>query len=762
MVQVGDAADDGAVGARYRPAMISRRSLLVTGGAGAGLALAWAVWPRDYAVDLAPERNETAIGAWLKIAQNGRITIAVPQAEHGQGVYTTLPQIVADELGADWRTIGVEAALPGPTYANPMAAAALFSGGLSHVPDAVRREHWIRSGLVLTGGSTSVRMFEAPLREAGAAARVLLAKAAAARWGVDWEQCDTADGLVVNGKQRLRFGDLAAAAAAFDLPEELPLRFGDEGRLTGQSLPRLDAPAKVDGSVNFTADVRLPDMVFATIAQGPAGGEAGGTGRSRLVRVDKQAADRVRGVTGVVENPHWVAVIANTSWAAIQGLAALRPRFETRGTLAETSTIDAGLEAAFDRAGLAFVRQGEAADTLSGDVARASYVIGPGVHASLETPCATAWWHSDRLELWAPTQAPGLARAAAARAIGVPEQAVTIHPMMIGGSFGRALDHEAVEQAAILAATLRRPVQLVWTRREATLHDRFGAPARARMAARLASDGRILDWQARIATPATGAALARRLIGHDALARSTMFLPEQADGYAMAGALPPYRFPAASILHHPADIPLTVGHLRGGADRANAFFTECFIDELAHRSGTEPMSYRIGMLGHDPQLARCLSTAAALGEWDGGRAGSGQGLACHAMAGSRIALLAEAQHDGSGGVKVDRIVAAVDCGRAINPDIVRQQVEGGILLGLALATGRAPRFTAGLADTRTLGDLRLPRLADTPEITVELIPSRSDPGGVSDLGVVAVAPAIANALAAGAGNRPRTLPFGAS
>ncbi|WP_301076089.1 molybdopterin cofactor-binding domain-containing protein [Sphingomonas sp.] len=742
--------------------MISRRSLLVTGGAGAGLALAWAVWPRDYAVDLAPERNETAIGAWLKIAQNGRITIAVPQAEHGQGVYTTLPQIVADELGADWRTIGVEAALPGPTYANPMAAAALFSGGLSHVPDAVRREHWIRSGLVLTGGSTSVRMFEAPLREAGAAARVLLAKAAAARWGVDWEQCDTADGLVVNGKQRLRFGDLAAAAAAFDLPEELPLRFGDEGRLTGQSLPRLDAPAKVDGSVNFTADVRLPDMVFATIAQGPAGGEAGGTGRSRLVRVDKQAADRVRGVTGVVENPHWVAVIANTSWAAIQGLAALRPRFETRGTLAETSTIDAGLEAAFDRAGLAFVRQGEAADTLSGDVARASYVIGPGVHASLETPCATAWWHSDRLELWAPTQAPGLARAAAARAIGVPEQAVTIHPMMIGGSFGRALDHEAVEQAAILAATLRRPVQLVWTRREATLHDRFGAPARARMAARLASDGRILDWQARIATPATGAALARRLIGHDALARSTMFLPEQADGYAMAGALPPYRFPAASILHHPADIPLTVGHLRGGADRANAFFTECFIDELAHRSGTEPMSYRIGMLGHDPQLARCLSTAAALGEWDGGRAGSGQGLACHAMAGSRIALLAEAQHDGSGGVKVDRIVAAVDCGRAINPDIVRQQVEGGILLGLALATGRAPRFTAGLADTCTLGDLRLPRLADTPEITVELIPSRSDPGGVSDLGVVAVAPAIANALAAGAGNRPRTLPFGAS
>lgn len=734
--------------------MISRRSVLVTGGAGLGLAVAWSVWPRNYGVDLAPQEGETALGAWLKIAENGRITVAIPQAEHGQGVYTTLPQILADELGADWRTIGVEAALPNPLYANPLAAAALFDGDLAGVPEPVRREHWVRSAMLLTAGSTSVRMFEAPLREAGAAARVLLAKAAAARWGVDWQQCETSEGMVVNADRRLRFGELAAEAARFDLPAELPLRIGDEGRLTGQSLARLDAPAKVDGSANFAADVRLPDMIFASIAQGPAGGE------SRLTRIDKAAADRVSGVVSVIENERWVAAIANNSWAAIRGLAALAPRFETRGALADSDAITRALDAALGAEGARFSEAGDIADVLRGDVTRAEYSIGLGAHSALETPTATAWWHADRLELWLPTQAPTVARAAAARAIGVPEIAVTVHPMLIGGSFGQALDHDAAVQAAIIAITLRRPVQLTWSRREAILHDRFGAPAKARMAARMSGDGRLLGWQAQIATPATGAALARRLLTGDPLARAARALPSGADRYAMSGAVPPYRIPALAIDHHRADITLPVGHLRGGADLANAFFTECFIDEVAHRAGAEPMSFRIGMLGHDARLARCLTTAASLGGWDGGRAGSGQGLACHFMAGSMIAVLAEAQYDAGGRAKVSRIVAAVDCGRTINPDVVRQQVEGGIVFGIALATARVPTFTAGIADLRTLGDLRLPRLSDTPEITVELIPSAADPGGISDLGVLAVAPAIANALAAATGKRPRQLPFG--
>ena len=735
-------------------AMVSRRSFLVAGGAGLGLAVAWAAWPRHYVVDLAPGLHETPLGGWLKIADSGQITVAVPQTEHGQGVYTTLPQILADELGADWRTIGVEAALPSPIYANPLAAHALF--GLGRVPGVVRREHWVRSAMMLTAGSTSIRMFEASLREAGAAARLLLAKAAAARWGIDWEECETRDGFVVAGERRLRFGELASEAAAGDLPTDLPLRVGDEGRLSGRDLPRLDAPAKVDGSANFAADVRLPDMVFASIAQGPAGGA------SRLVRADKAAADRVRGVVAVIENPRWIAAVANNWWAANQAIAALAPRFETRGTLADNRTVESALDAALNAEGLRHAASGNVEEALRGSLVQADYAVGLGVHAALEPPTATAWWHGDRLELWIPTQAPTAARAAAARAIGVRERDVTIHPMLAGGSFGQALEVDAGEQAAILAVTLKRPVQLTWSRREAIVHDRFGAPAKARMIARLSGDGRILGWQAKVATPATGAALAARLVPADPLMSAASLLPTTADHYAMSGAVPPYRLPAMAVDHHPATIGLPVGHLRGGADRANVFFTESFIDELARRAGAEPMSFRIGMLGHDARLVRCLTTAASLGGWDGGRAGSAQGLACHAMAGSVIALLAEAQFDGAGRPRVDRIVAAVDCGRAINPDIVRQQIEGGIVFGVALATGAAPEFTAGIAAQRRLGDLRLPRLADTPEISVELIPSTADPGGVSDLAVPVVAPAIANALFAATGNRLRHLPFGTS
>jgi isoquinoline 1-oxidoreductase subunit beta len=734
---------------------LTRRKLLVAGGAGVGLIVAWAVWPRDYAPNLTAAKGETLFGAWLKIASDGRITVAVPQAEHGQGVWTTLPQIVADELGADWRTVGVEAAPLNPLYANPLAADTLFAGVFDDVPDAIRREHATRSGLMLTGGSTSVRMFETPLREAGAAARILLCKAAAARWGVDWQACDTAGGFVVNGERTLRFGDLAAEAATGDVPDELTLRIGDEGRLSGESLPRLDAPAKVDGSANFAADVRLPDMVFASVRAGPIG-------YSRLVRVGKAAADSVRGVLSVIENPRWVAAVANNWWAANRALDALAPRFETRRGVIDDASIEAALDAALEGPGTRIAAVGDLSAAFRGArVITAEYRTGLGVHAAIETPSAAAWWHGDRLELWAPTQAPALLRTAVAAAIGVGEAAVTVHPMLIGGSFGAALEHDAAVQAAIIAVAIKRPVSLAWSRAEATMNDRYRAPAKARMTARLASNGAILGWQTKIATAATGRELAERLMPHDLLARAALKLPAGGDGYAMTGATPVYRLPAYAIDHHPAEIGVPTGHLRGGAHGYTAFFTECFIDELAHAAGTEAMSFRIGMLGGDARLARCLSTAASLGGWDGGVAGSGQGIACHTLAGSYIAVLAEAHFDDGGRPRVDRIVAAVDCGRQINPDVMRQQIEGGLIFGMAMAIGAATGVTRNLADARTFGDLRLPRLADAPDIIVELVPSAADPGGVSDLGVAAVAPAIANALRAATGVRLRNLPLSA-
>jgi isoquinoline 1-oxidoreductase beta subunit len=718
---------------------INRRRLLVGGGAGIGLVVAWTLWPRSYAPNLVANPGEHLFGAWLKIGSDGHVTVAVPQAEHGQGVYTALAQIVADELGADWRTVGVEPAPLNPLYANPVGANDLFEGLFAALPvDAP----------MLTGGSSSIRMFETAAREAGAGARALLCMAAAKRWGVDWLQTNVEAGFVVHGDKRLRFAELAEAASGGTIPDPLPLGMQGAGKLAGTSVPRIDLPAKVDGSANFAGDVRLADMVHAAIRQGPAG--------SRLVNVDRAAANRIRGVLSVVENPHWVAAVATTWWAAHKSLDALAPRF-AGGRNVDSASIDAALTAALDGPGKRMAKVGDLATAFKGaELVTATYRAGLGLHAAIETPSATAAFRDGRLELWLPTQAPGFARAAAARAAELSESAVTVHPMLIGGSFGAALEHGVAEQAAVLAVKLKRPVSLVWSRGEDALHDRYRPAAAARMAVRLAPNGAILGWSAKIAAPATGAELARRLM--PGAATEAAVRAGTGDRYAVAGAIPPYRIPALAIDHHAADIGVPTGHLRGGAHGLTAFFTECFLDELAHVAHAEPMSYRIGMLSGNPRLARCLSTAAALGGWNGGVPGSGQGIAAHAFRGSCIAVLAEA-HMGDAGPVVDRLVAAVDCGALINPDLVRQQIEGGLIFGMASALGAATGFTHGLADVRGFDRIGLPRLADTPDITVEVIRSDEAPGGVGELGVPAVAPAIANALQSATGYRIRDLPL---
>ncbi|KQO08054.1 xanthine dehydrogenase family protein molybdopterin-binding subunit [Sphingomonas sp. Leaf242] len=724
--------------------MINRRSILVGGGAGIGLVVAWSLWPRTYAPNLVANPGETPFGAWLKIGTDGHVTVAVPQVEHGQGVYTSLPQIVADELGADWRTIGVEPAPLNPLYANPIGMHDLLEGLFDRLPAGTPQLP------MLTGGSSSIRMFEQACREAGAGARALLCMAAAKRWDADWTQVNVDAGFCTYQTKRIRFAELAEEAAKFTLPDPLPLGIQGAGKLVGKSVPRLDTPSKVDGSANFAGDVRLADMVHAAIRQGPVGG--------RLTRIDRAAADRIRGVLSVVENPRWVAAIATTGWAAQKALDALAPRFENDAPLPDTSSIDAALDAAFAHSGTQMASTGDVAATFQGaKLVTATYRAGLGLHAAIETRSATASFSNGRLELWLATQAPGLARSAAARAADLSEDAVVVHPMLVGGSFGGALEHDVVEQAAVLAVKLRRPVSLVWSRGEESLHNRYRPPAIAKMAARLAPNGAIMGWSANIAAPSTGAAMARRMM--PGLATEAALIGVKGDRYAVAGAAPVYRIPAYAIEHHPAEIGIPTGHLRGGAHGYTAFFTECFLDELARTAQSEPMSFRIAMLGGEPRLARCLSTAAALGGWDGGVAGSGQGIACHAFRGSYIAVMAEAHIGADQRPVVDRLVAAVDCGAQINPDIVRQQIEGGLIFGMAAALGASTGFTRGLADARGFDTIALPRLADTPDITVEVIRSEEAPGGVGELGVPAVAPAIANALYASTGFRIRNLPL---
>ncbi|MFM9978256.1 MAG: molybdopterin cofactor-binding domain-containing protein [Sphingomonadaceae bacterium] len=726
---------------------ITRRGLLIAGGTGVGLLVAWQLWPRVRLPGLNAAPGEHILGAFLKVGVDGHVTVVAPQVEMGQGVYTTLPQIVADELGADWRTVAVEAAPVNPDYGNALLAeewradrsivAALNSGSLQ-----------------ATGGSTSVRGYEARLRDAGAMARALLCMAAAQRWDADWRACDTAEGFVVRGEDRLRFGEVAAEAARLTPPDDIAWRTGTGNRLTGVSLPRLDLPSKVDGSANYAGDVRLPDMVYAAIAQGPSGD-------ARVKAIDKAAGERVTGVIAIEQTERWVAAVATNWWAASRAIDAMRPRFAVRGGLRNLREIDRALDAAFAE-GYRISSSGDVGAAFAGaTIVTAEYRTGLAPHAAIEPLAATAMLENGRLQLWIGTQVPGLAVAEAARATGLATSAITVHPMLIGGSFGRRYEVEIAGQIAVLAQRLKRPVQLVWSRAEDMRQDRFRPATAVRLAARLGSGGQITGWLAKVAAPATQAELEARIRSGahaDAAMREAFGRRSPA---AVAGALPPYTFPNVAIDHHPARIGIPTGDWRGRAHVCNAFATEAFIDELASVSGIDPFSFRMGLLGGNPRLAQCLSKAAALGGWQGGSAGSGQGLACHTMADSYIAVLAQAERGPDGRVRVSRLVAVVDCGRIINPGVVRQQIAGGLIFGMAAATGARVEVSRGQVGPTRLGALNLPRLADAPQITIELIRSTAAPGGVSELAVPPVAPAIANALYTNGGQRVRSLPMSA-
>ena len=737
---------------------LDRRTLLIGGGAAAGLLLAWGAWPRTYAPNLAAGPTETIVNAFLKIDRSGQIIVVVPQTEMGQGVTTVLPQILADELGADWRTVAVQSAPISPLYANELLAREwLASDWTRLLGDAGRwaiDQYATRSALMLTGGGTSIPMFHDAYRDAGAAARVLLCKAAAARWSIPWESCDIQEGLISDGAQRrMKIGDVAGEAMAFDLPPILPYRQGQDGRLAGQDLARLDTPSKIDGTHNFAADVRLPDMVFASIRQGPIGD-------ATLAGLDERAASSVTGFLKLVKQDRWVAAVASNWWAANKALDLADPVFTLRGTAVSSEGIDAVLEAAFSASsGRRLYAQGDLEPVFDGATILASeYQVDAALHLAIEPPCATARVTEGGAEIWMATQAPGLARDAIADALGLSRDAVTLYPLHAGGSFGRAMDWDVGVQAAMIARDMGRPVQLLWSRLEDVIQDRPSAPARARMAAKVGRNGAIEGWLAKVAAPCamtqTWARIADGKLPHEAAQDGA----ESANRLAVAGMVPPYAIPNWAIDHYPADVGLPLGFMRGNARLHGTFFTESFIDELAHLANIEPMSFRIQMLGGNPRLAHCLTTAAAMGGWQGGVAGSGQGMAAHMINGAYAAVMVEASMSGDR-LSVGRIIAAVDAGDPVHPDIARQHIESGLVFGLAFATGASVSYAHGLPTRAILGRMNLPRLADIGEVSVEMIRSTADPAGTSDLVAPLMAPAIANALYTWTGQRIRSLPL---
>ena len=754
---------------------LTRRGLLIGAGAAGGLLLAFRLVPRHYASPLVANEGERLFDSFIRLKRDGDVSLVVPFCEMGQGITTLAAQIVAVEMGADWKRVGVEPAPVSPVYGDAVLAARWaplwlpLAPALADAPgDMLARLHAEREPLQITAEGTALAAFEAPLREAAAAVRAVLSQAAAAQWGVRWETLDAQGHAVTDGKRRLAFEKLVASAAGYDPPDppvlrpeparEKPGAFPEGAR---PSFPRLDLPAKVDGSFVFAGDVRLPGMVHAAIAMGPQGD-------SVLASYDKQAAARVKGLVGVVHARRWLAAAASTWHAADKAVKAMDPRFRAAGRIADSSALETRIDSALRKGQATRVAfEGDPDPLLAHDPLTVRYDVEPALHAPLETATCTARLEEGRLEIWLATQAPELARRAAARAARVPLAQTIVYPLHAGGSFDARLDVRIASQAAAIARALGRPVQLMWSRWQESLGAYPRTPVSAQLAAAMSPDRkRLLGWRARMALPASAIEWSTRLLGETSMPAAKSAAEGKADPMACEGALPLYAIPEKAVDHVPVDLPLPTARMRGGAHGYTAFMVESFVDECARHAGAEPLSFRVGMLAGQPRLVACLQGVARMAMWGGGADASGQGIACwkldlaapEGLRSGYIAVVATARQD-NGAIRVDQLSAYADIGRIVNVDIARQQIEGGLLFGLAHAIGGSTAYAAGLPQSGRLSQLGLPLLGDCPKVDIAFADSSEQPFDPGELGMVATAPAIANALFSATGVRLRRLPL---
>lgn len=730
---------------RLRP---TRRGFLIGTGAVAGLAVGFAVWPRQPVLNWAAAPDETVVNGFVKIGTDGRVVVAIPQAEMGQGVSSALAQVVADELGADWNTVSVQPAPLNPIYANR----GIMLDATEAMPSALRGfARWGLGGVIghfdmqMTGGSTSVRGFAQPMRLAGAAAREMLCRAAAREWGADWGQCHTADGFVVYKANRVRFADIAGKVVQSDAPSSPTLRA--KSTLMGKLLPRLDIPSKTDGSARFGIDVRLPGMVYAAVRSGPAGDP-------KLLSADAGKARAIPGVIDVVHGPTWVAVVATTWHGAHRALDAVVPVFAAQTKPAGSWVSDAPRVALAATDAKAIRNTGDVAGALGGaGVVTAEYTVPYLAHAALEPMNATARIENGRVEVWAPTQSLSVTTWSVARALGVDDATVTVHPTLIGGGFGRKAESDAFVQAALIARAVKRPVQLIWSREEDIAQDKYRPAAAARMRGSIAN-GRIAAWDSRIAVPDVSSSFLGRNL--PAIASAPKASAEGVDG---AVALP-YDLAHIRVEHALVLTPVPLGFWRSVGHSFSAFFIESFVDELAHVAGVDPGAFRLAMLGDKPRHAAVLTAAlrhaGPLGQVE---PGVGRGVALHESFGSIVAQVAEVTCKAGEAPRVTRVIAAIDCGPVVNPDGVRAQVEGAIAYGLGAALKGRITFADGRAEQTNFDGYPVLMFAEAPAIEVIIMPSDAPMGGVGEPGTPPIAPAVANAIFAASGQRLRSLPF---
>ncbi|MDP9896053.1 CO/xanthine dehydrogenase Mo-binding subunit [Variovorax boronicumulans] len=705
---------------------LSRRGFLSVGAAlGGGLLIGVGFGAAPSTADAAgPTAAPWALNAFVRIAPDGRVTVVMGFIEMGQGTYTSIPMLIAEELEIDLAGVRLEHAPPSDKlYGNPLL------------------------GFQVTGGSTTIRGAYEPMRRAGATARTVLVQAAAQRWRVEPASCRAVRGEVVHtaSGRRLKYGALVTDAAKLPVPEKVELKPQADFKLIGTPARRLDSPAKVNGTAMYGIDARLPGMKVATLKQSPVFG-------GRVRSVDDAAALKVRGVRQVVRLDDCVAVVADHMGAAKKGLAALVIEWDD-GANAKVSTesIVQAMAAASQKQGAVVRKEGDNAKAMAGAAQRleAVYEVPFLIHAAMEPLNCTVHVRKDSCEVWVGTQVLTRAQAAAAAVTGLPVEKVTVHNHLLGGGFGRRLEVDSVTRAVQIAQKVDGPVKVIWTREEDTQHDMYRPYFYDRVSAGLDAEGKPVAWSHRI----TGSSILKRWLPP---AYNNNFDPETIDG----AEKPPYALPSILVDYVNHEPPVPTAFWRGVGPTHNVFVVESFIDELAAAAKTDPVAFRAALLAQNPRALGVLKLAAEKAGWGQPLpAGQGRGVSLQFAFGTFMALVVDAEVTKSGDVNVKRVVCALDAGVIVNPDTVQAQVQSSVIFGISAALWGKATVKDGRVEQSNFHDVRVVRMNETPVIETHIVASKEAPGGMGEPGTSGLAPALTNAVFAATGKRVRKLPI---
>jgi isoquinoline 1-oxidoreductase subunit beta len=665
-----------------------------------------------------------APNAWLRIGTDGDVRILVARSEMGQGVATSLPMLVAEELEADWSKITIEFAPADPAYNNP-----LF-------------------GAQATGGSTSVRGSYVPLRQAGAAAREMLIAAAAQTWSVPKAECRAERGAVIHGPtgRRLSYGALAATAATLPVPADVPLKDPKDWKILGTRVQRLDTPAKVDGSAQFGIDVQVPGLLVALIARCPTFG-------GKVASFDATQAKAVPGVRHVVAVSSGVAVVADGYWPAKKGRDALSVTWDEGANAAVSSaTIASLLAQQVEQPGAVARHEGDADAALAAAAAKveAAYDLPFLAHATMEPMNCTAYVRSDGVDIWAPTQFQTGAQQLGAGIGGVPPSQVKVHTTYLGGGFGRRFELDFIREALETSKAVQAPVKVIWSREDDIRQGQFRPVSHHRLRAGLDASGQPAAWTHRIVAPSIMARVFPNTVKNGL------------DGEAVEGGVGmPYAVPNVHVDYLLTDTGIPVGFWRSVNNSFNAFVVESFIDELAAAAKQDPVAYRRALLSKAPRHLGVVELAASKAGWGTPLpAGHARGIAVHKSFDSYVAEVAEVSIGSDGTPRVHRVVCAVDCGPVVNPGIVEAQMQSAIVYGLTAALFGEITIDRGRVQQSNFHDYLMLRMNGMPAVEVYIVPSTDSQGGVGEPGTPPIAPAVCNAIFALTGKRIRRLPVG--